>query len=71
MSEMMNPSPASAPRKVVYTVTERGEKSFWTRIGAAFSNRDGSMTVRLEAVPVNGVLQIRDEDPSRRAAGAP
>ena len=49
-------------RKHVYTVTERNEKSFWTKIGMAFQNRDGSYTVRLDAVPINGVLQIRDED---------
>lgn len=49
-------------RKHVYTVTERNEKSFWTKIGVAFQNRDGSYTVRLDAVPINGVLQIRDED---------
>jgi hypothetical protein len=49
-------------RKHVYTVTERNEKSFWTKIGMAFQNRDGSLTVRLDAVPINGVLQIRDED---------
>lgn len=60
----------SVPRKLVYTVTEKGEKSFWTRIGAAFVNRDGSLTVRLDAMPFNGVLQIRDEDPSRRPGGA-
>ena len=57
-------------RKIVYTVTERGERSFWTRIGAAFINRDGSMTVRLDAMPMNGTLQIRDDEPGRRAGGA-
>jgi hypothetical protein len=63
---------AGATRKLVYTVTEKGDKTFWTRIGAAFQNRDGSINVRLEAVPVNGMLQIRDEEPARRgqAGGA-
>lgn len=56
-------------RKHVYTVTERGEKSFWVKIGAAFVNRDNSMTVRLDAIPVNGVLQIRDEDYNARPRG--
>ncbi len=68
---MMNdgPSAAGVARKIVYTVTERGERSFWTKVGAAFPNRDGSMTVRLEAVPVNGILQIRDEEPGPRQKG--
>jgi hypothetical protein len=72
-SVMMNEAAApgaTTARKIVYTVTEKGEKSFWTRIGVAFSNRDGSLTVKLDAVPVNGTLQIRDEDFTRRNGGA-
>ncbi len=63
----------STARKYVYSVTERADRSFWTRIGMAFVNRDGSLTVRLDAIPVNGVLQIRDEDPTARSrsGGAP
>jgi len=55
--------------KFVYTVVERGpERTFWVRIGAAFINRDGSINVRLDAVPVNGTLQIRDAEPPRDGA---
>ena len=36
---------------------------FWVRGGAAFVNRDGSLNVRLDAMPVNGELQIRDYQP--------
>lgn len=50
-----------AAPKIVYSVTKRGEKSYWTRIGVAFVNRDGSLNVKLEALPVNGELQIRDQ----------
>ncbi|MBW2190524.1 MAG: hypothetical protein JRG93_13210 [Deltaproteobacteria bacterium] len=32
-------------------------------MGAAFVNRDGSLSVRLDAMPVNGELQIRDYQP--------
>jgi hypothetical protein len=46
--------------KVVYTINERGEKSYWTRIGVAYVNRDGSLNVKLDAVPVNGTMQVRD-----------
>jgi hypothetical protein len=32
---------APAPSyKIVYGIVKRGESSFWTRIGAAFENRD-------------------------------
>jgi hypothetical protein len=43
----------------VFTVVDRGGKSFWIRIGAAFGNYDGSETVLLDALPLNGKMQIR------------
>ncbi len=47
--------------KVVFTVVERSPgKSFWTRVGVGFVNQDGSMNLRLDAIPVNGVLQVRE-----------
>ncbi len=61
------PAPSSlsrAPAKHVYTVIDRegGGRSFWTRIGAGWINRDGSLTLKLDALPVNGTLQVRDPD---------
>ena len=44
----------------VYTIVERSEKSFWCRIGTAFPNRDGSLNVFLDALPVNGRLHVRE-----------
>jgi len=35
-------------------------KSFWTKVGVAFQNKDGSWSIELAAVPVNGRLQMRD-----------
>lgn len=47
--------------KVVYTVAERsGGRRHWVRIGVAFVNRDQSLNVRLDAIPVNGQMHIRD-----------
>ena len=58
--------------KAVYTVIEKGPgKSFWVRIGAGFTNRDGSMNLHLDALPVNGKLQVRDWEPDRRTGEAP
>jgi hypothetical protein len=37
-------------------------KSFWTRVGAAFVNRDGSWNLKLDAIPTNGTLQVRDRE---------
>jgi len=49
--------------KVCYVITERGEKTFWNRIGVAFTNKDGSINVKLDALPTSGTLQIRDYEP--------
>ncbi len=58
MGETNGPK-TTRPVRQVYTVVERNGKSFWVRIGAAFGNYDGSETVLLDALPVNGKLQIR------------
>ena len=45
-------------------ITENGDKSYWTRIGAAFTNRDGSLAVQLDALPgPRARVQIRDYTP--------
>jgi hypothetical protein len=49
------------PRNV-FAITERGDKSFWTKIGAAFTNKDGSVNLELDALPVSGRCQIRDAE---------
>ena len=48
--------------KLVYTIIEskNSDRSFWVRIGRAFVNRDESLTVLLNALPVNGRLHIRE-----------
>lgn len=46
--------------KIVYVISQRNNKSYWNRVGVAFVNSDGSINVKLEAVPVSGELQIRD-----------
>lgn len=53
-------------RRDVFVVTERttpeGNKSFWAKVGSAFDNKDGSVTIKLEALPLSGTLQIRDAE---------
>jgi hypothetical protein len=48
--------------RVVYAIIDRPKtgKKFWVRVGAAFTNRDGSVNVQLDAIPISGQLQIRD-----------
>jgi hypothetical protein len=58
--------------RVVYTIVQRQRtgRKHWVRIGAAFTNRDGSVNVQLDAVPTNGQLQIRDYRPFTERADA-
>ena len=62
----------SKTMKVVWTVVDRGQgKSFWTRVGVGFVNRDGSLTLRLDAIPMSGTLQVREwQEPFERRAEA-
>lgn len=41
---------------------DKGGKTYWMKIGSAFTNRDGSFNVYLDAYPANGKLQIRELD---------
>jgi len=55
--------------QAVYTVIKKADgKDLWLRVGSAFPNRDGSLNVFLDAMPVNGKLQIREYQP-RDSAG--
>ena len=53
--------------KVAYVNTERNDKTYWNRIGVAFTNKDGSINVKLDALPTGGTLQIRDYEPREDA----
>ena len=51
--------------KDVFTIADRPQgstegKDRWTKIGIGFVNRDNSINVVLDAIPLNGRLQIRD-----------
>lgn len=50
----------SSKRKKVLCPMERQGKTYWMRIGSAFTNVDGSTNVYLDAFPANGKLQIRE-----------
>jgi len=47
--------------KVLWMITERGDRSYWTRVGVGYVNRDGSIALTLDALPLNSSkLQLRD-----------
>jgi hypothetical protein len=57
--------------KDVYAIFESKtggyERSRWVRVGVAFDNKDGSLNVLLDALPLSGRLQIRGR--SKEAPG--
>lgn len=48
--------------KDVFLISDRGEnqQGAWSKIGVAFVNKDESLNVVLDAVPVTGKFHIRD-----------
>jgi hypothetical protein len=62
--------------KIVWTIVERTSaggvaKSYWTKVGVAFVNRDGSLNLHLDAIPISGKLQVREQDPMDRRVDGP
>ena len=55
-------------RKDIFGIVERNEQSFWTRIGVAFENRDGSWNVRLDYLPSRPDIKLQFRDPRERDA---
>lgn len=51
--------------KDVFVITDRSgeDKSQWIPIGVAFVNKDQSLDVVLDAIPISGRLHIRDRKP--------
>lgn len=52
---------ANVKIKYVYVINEGGDgKNRWTKVGVAFLNKDGSLNVVLDVLPLTGKLHIRD-----------
>jgi hypothetical protein len=59
--------PTKKNMKAVFTIIDRGQAgSIWVRVGIGFINRDGSLNLKLDAIPVNGQLQVREWDSGDR-----
>jgi len=44
----------------VYQVTENADgRRFWTKIGVAWRNADGSIEIKLHALPLSGEMKIQ------------
>jgi len=60
-----------APTHSLYVVQGNGETARWTRIGAAWPNRDGKgFSMKLDAAPITGRVVMRLNKPRDEARGA-
>ncbi|MGQ0505890.1 MAG: hypothetical protein ACT4TC_11290 [Myxococcaceae bacterium] len=58
-------------RYAVFTIREMDKGSIWTRAGSAFINKDGSMNLLLDVLPMNGRLHVREAGERRDAVPIP
>lgn len=62
-----------APDYLAWHVTQKGEKSFWNKVGAAWKHKDDrGFTLQLETCPINGRIVLRQpfEEPAENANDA-
>lgn len=67
---MRHTSSSKKPSHLVYTVKEGKQDGadFWTKIGVAFAHNDGKgFSVMLEAMPFDGKITIRPNEPRSRS----
>ena len=69
----LQPAPqveSTAPKKpwIAYNVIDKPglTNRIWMRVGMAWLNRDGSINVVLDALPLGGRIQLRMDDRERR-----
>jgi hypothetical protein len=58
------------PSYIAYSVTQTSEtKSRWSDIGVAFTNRDGSINVLLNALPLDGKIVLQQPKVKEKPEG--
>ncbi len=50
----------TAPDYLAWHVSQKGEKSYWNKVGAVWAHKDGKgYTLQLETCPINGRIVLR------------
>ncbi|OJH42410.1 hypothetical protein [Cystobacter ferrugineus] len=57
-------------RLAVFSIREGKGGSIWVRAGSAFVNKDGSLNVLLDVLPLDGKLHVREAADKKDSAGA-
>ena len=47
-------------KDVFQIISGNNGTSRWVKIGAAYQNRDGSLNIILDSLPIDGKMQVRD-----------
>ena len=47
-------------RLTLFSIRKTDAGSIWIRCGVVFVNKDGSLNIRLDALPLDGMLHARD-----------
>lgn len=54
-------------RLAVFSIKENKGGSIWVRAGTAFVNKDGSLNVLLDVLPLDGKLHVREAGEKRES----
>jgi hypothetical protein len=57
-------------RLAVFSIREGKGGSIWVRAGSAFVNKDGSLNVLLDVLPLDGKLHVREAAERKDVAAA-
>lgn len=58
---------SNKPSHYAYTVSEgKNNQSHWTKIGAAWPAKDDGLTLSLDAIPRDGMVQLRSREQLER-----
>ncbi|MFB1480292.1 hypothetical protein [Corallococcus sp. RDP092CA] len=57
-------------RLAVFSIREGKGGSIWVRAGSAFVNKDGSLNVLLDVLPLDGKLHVREAAEKRDSAAS-
>jgi len=47
---------------VLQVIEYAPDRSRWVKIGVGFQNKDGSINLKLDSIPLRGKIQIREKD---------
>ena len=60
---MSNKKETKRPSHIIWQVIGEGDKGHWTRVGAAWPNRDGKgLNLKFDAFPLSGRTVVREAE---------